>query len=101
MHCKVLFICICFFLLVFIAQLLIVVLFPKIVVFKVKAVGSVADMPSDPPLAGWTRISNVKPADPHKQRKTRGPAKPREKPAFAGNMQKYLKVIILSAEYAC
>ena len=41
-------------------------------------------------MASWARISDIKPADPLNLGK---------KQAFAGNMQKYLKVMSLSAEY--
>ena len=50
------------------------------------------DMPSDPSIAGWARISNVKPADP---------------PNLGSNQdlqeicKKYLKAMSISAEYAC
>ena len=57
-----------------------------------RACGEISDMPSDPPFAGWARISNVKPADP---------LNTREKNSICREMQKHLKVMLLSAEYAC
>ena len=49
---------------------------------------SETDMPSDPPFAGWARISNVKPADPLNLGRNQ-------------HLREILESDALSAEYAC